>query len=170
MERDYEWSSAVHFEDLMAAAKVGRNAGKFAVQRLNPKKAMSARLPVVYDRRVSGGLIGHLAGAINGRAVARGTSFLKDKMGAKVFADGIRILDTPHKKRGLGSRPFDAEGLPCKRMAVIDDGVVTTWLLDLAAARQLKLKPTGHAARGTSGPPGPTTSNFYLEKGKLSPD
>ena len=168
MERDYEWSSAVHFEDLMAPAKVGRNAGKFVVRRLNPRKAQSARVPVVYDRRISGGLIGHLASAINGRAVARGTSFLKDKMGEKIFADGIRILDNPLRKRGLGSRPFDAEGLATRRYAVIDDGHLTTWLLDLAAARQLKLKPTGHAARGTSGPPSPTTSNFYLEKGKLS--
>ena len=168
MERDYEWSSAVHLEDLMAPARVGRNAGKFVVRRLNPRRAQSARVPVVYDRRVSGGLIGHLASAINGRAVARGTSFLKDKMGAKIFADGIRILDNPLRKRGLGSRPFDAEGLPTRRYAVIDDGRLTTWLLDLAAARQLKLKPTGHAARGTSGPPSPTTSNFYLEKGKLS--
>ena len=90
---------------------------------------------MVYDRRVSGGLIGHLASAINGRAVARGTSFLKDKMGEKIFADGIRILDNPHRQRGLGSRPFDAEGLPTRRYAVIDDGVLTTWLLDLAAAR-----------------------------------
>jgi PmbA protein len=170
MERDYEWSSAVHFEDLMAPARVGRNAGKFVVRRLNPRKAQSARVPVVYDRRVSGGLIGHLASAINGRAVARGTSFLKDKMGEKIFADGIRILDNPRRLRGLGSRPFDAEGLPTKRYAVIDDGHLTTWLLDLAAARQLKLKPTGHAARGTSGPPSPTTSNFYLEKGKLPVD
>ena len=168
MERDYEWSSAVHLEDLMASARVGRNAGKFVVRRLNPRKAQSARVPVVYDRRVSGGLIGHLASAINGRAVARGTSFLKDKMGEKIFADGIRILDNPLRKRGLGSRPFDAEGLPTRRYAVIDDGHLTTWLLDLAAARQLKLKPTGHAARGTSGPPSPTTSNFYLEKGKHS--
>lgn len=170
MERDYEWSSAVHLEDLMAPSTVGRNAGKFVVRRLNPRKAKSARVPVIYDRRISGGLIGHLAGAINGRAVARGTSFLKDKMGEKIFADGIRILDNPHRKRGLGSRPFDAEGLPTKRYAVIDDGRLTTWLLDLAAARQLNLKPTGHAARGTSGPPSPTTSNFYLEKGKLSFD
>lgn len=170
MERDYEWSSAVHLEDLMAPGTVGRNAGKFVVRRLNPRKAKSARVPVVYDRRISGGLIGHLAGAINGRAVARGTSFLKDKMGEKIFADGIRILDNPHRKRGLGSRPFDAEGLPTKRYAVIDDGRLTTWLLDLAAARQLDLKPTGHASRGTSGPPSPTTSNFYLEKGKLSYD
>jgi PmbA protein len=170
MERDYEWSSAVHFDDLMPAARIGRNAGKFAVQRLSPRKAQSARVPVVYDRRVAGSLIGHLSGAINGRAVARGTSFLMDKMGAKIFADGIRILDNPHRKRGLGSRPFDAEGLPTKRYAVIDDGVLTTWLLDLAAARQLKLAPTGHASRGTSGPPSPTTSNFYLEKGKLPVD
>ena len=168
MERDYEWSSAVHLEDLMAPAKVGRNAGKIVVRRLNPRKAKSARVPVIYDRRVSGGLIGHLAGAINGRAIARGTSFLKDMMGKKVFADGIRIVDNPHRKRGLGSRPFDAEGLPTKRYAVIDDGHLTTWLLDLAAARQLNLAPTGNAARGTSGPPSPTTSNFYLEKGKLS--
>jgi PmbA protein len=170
MERDYEWSSAVHLEDLMAAAEVGRNAGTFAVRRLHPKKATSAKLPVIYDRRVSGGLIGHLAGAINGRSVARGTSFLKDRMGTKVFADGIRIVDTPHKQRGLGSRPFDAEGLSCKQMAVIDDGVLTTWLLDLAAARQLNLTPTGHASRGTSGPPGPTTSNFNLDTGKQSVD
>ena len=170
MERDYEWSSAVHFDDLMASAKVGRNAGEFAVGRLNPKKAANARLPVVYDRRTSGGLIGHLAGAINGRSVARGTSFLKDKMGQQVLAKGLRILDNPHRKRGLGSRPFDAEGLPTKRYAVVDDGVLTTWLLDLATARQLNLAPTGHASRGTSGPPGPTSSNFYLEKGKLSVD
>ncbi|MGE5149042.1 MAG: TldD/PmbA family protein [Rhodospirillaceae bacterium] len=160
MERDYEWSSAIHLDDLMAASKVGRNAGRFAVERLNPKKAANARVPVVYDRRVSSGLIGHLAGAINGRGVARGTSFLKDKMGQQLFAKGIRIVDNPHRKRGLGSRPFDNEGLPTKRRAVIDDGMLTTWFLDLASARQLKLTPTGNGA----------PSNLYLEKGKLSPE
>jgi PmbA protein len=163
MERDYEWSSAVHFDDLMPAARVGRNAGKFAVERLNPRKTGNARAPVVYDRRLAGGLLGHLAGAINGRAVARGTSFLKDSMGQQIFAKGIRIIDNPHRKRGLGSRPFDGEGLPTRRRAVIDDGVLTTWLLDLASARQLGLAPTGHG-------PGGGTSNFYLEKGGLSPD
>jgi PmbA protein len=163
MERDYEWSSAVRFDDLMPAAKVGRNAGRFAVERLHPRKVANARVPVVYDRRLSGGLLGHLAGAINGRAVARGTSFLKDRLGQQVFANGIRIVDNPHRKRGLGSRPFDGEGLPVTRHAVIDDGVLTTWLLDLASARQLKLAPTGHGPHGS-------TSNFYLEKGKLSPD
>jgi PmbA protein len=156
----HEWSSAVHFEDLMDAGKIGRNAGRFAVRRLNPQQGASARLPVVYDRRVSGGLIGHLAGAINGRAVARGTSFLKDRMGKRIFARGIRILDNPLRKRGLGSQPFDGERLSTRRYAVIDDGVLTTWLLDLAAARQLKLKPTGHSGG---------SSNFYLEKGDLAP-
>jgi PmbA protein len=168
MERDYEWTSAVHIEDLMSPAKVGRNAGKFVVRRLNPRKAQSARVPVIFDRRVSGGLVSHLAGAINGRAVARGTSFLKDRMGQRVFAEGIRVIDNPLRKRGLGSRPFDAEGLQTTRRAVIDDGILTTWFLDLAAARQLNLKPTGHAARGVSGPPSPTSSNLYLEKGKVS--
>src|SRR6478736_1387449 len=160
MERDYEWSSAIHFDDLMPAAKVGRNAGRFAVERLNPRKVSNVRAPVVYDRRLSGGLLGHLAGAINGRAVARGTSFLKDKMGQPIFAKGIRIVDNPHRKRGLGSRPFDNEGLPTRRRAVIDDGVLTTWFLDLASARQLKLTPGGNGS----------PSNLYLEKGKLSPE
>jgi PmbA protein len=160
MERDYEWSSAIHFDDLMAASQIGRNAGRFAIERLNPKKASNGRVPVIYDRRASGGLLGHLAGAINGRGVARGTSFLKDKMGQQIFAKGIRIVDNPHRKRGLGSRPFDGEGLPTKRRAVIDDGVLTTWFLDLASARQLKLKPSGNGS----------PSNLYLEKGKLSPD
>jgi len=163
MERDYEWTSAVHFEDLMAARTVGRNAGKSAVARLNPRKAGSARLPVVYDRRVSGSMLGHLSGAINGRAVARGTSFLKDRLGQPVFAAGLNVVDNPLRKRGLGSRPFDGDGLPTRRYTVIKDGVLTTWLLDLASARQLNLQPTGHG-------PGGGTSNFYLEKGKPSPD
>src|SRR6202000_729015 len=119
-------------------ARLGRPAGRYAVERLNPKKAPNERLPVVYDRRVSSGLIGHLAGAINGRAVARGTSFLQEKMGQQIFAKGTRIVDNPHRKRGLGSRPFDGDGLPTRRWSVIDDGVLTTWLLALPSARQLR--------------------------------
>ena len=130
----------------------------------------SARVPVVYDRRVSGGLIGHLAGAINGRAVARGTSFLKDKMGEKIFADGIRILDNPQRKRGLGSRAVRRRGPADQALCRDRRRPPHDLAARPAAARQLKLKPTGHAARGTSGPPSPTTSNFYLEKGKLSVD
>ena len=136
MERDYEWSSAIHFDDLMAAVQ-GRPQCRHASPSSGSirRRPPTARVPVVYDRRVSSGLIGHLAGAINGRGVARGTSFLKDKMGQQIFAKGIRIVDNPHRKRGLGSRPFDDEGLPTRRRAVIDDGMLTTWLLDLASAR-----------------------------------
>jgi PmbA protein len=170
MQRDYEWTSAVHGSDMMAAEEVGRRAGENTVRKLRPRKLKSGEMPVLFDRRVSGSLLGHLAGAINGRAIARGTSFLKDRMGGRIFGEGITITDDPHRRRGLGSRPFDGEGLSTRRMAVIDDGVLTTWLLDLASARQLGLAPTGHAARGVSGPPSPSTSNFYLQPGTATPE
>jgi len=169
MERDYEWTSAVYQRDLMAAQKVGRRAGERAVRRLNPKGAKSAKVPVLYDPRVSGSLLGHLTGAINGRAIARGTSFLKDKLGKRVFAPGINLNHDPHRKRGQRSKPFDGEGLATRRHDIIKDGVLTTWLLDLASAWQLKMKPTGHAARGTSGPPSPSSSNVYMAPGKQTP-
>lgn len=166
MERDYEWSAAVHAADLMSPEEVGRRAAENAVRRLDPRKTKSARVPVVFDRRVAGSLLGHLAGAINGRAIARKTSFLLDRMGKPVFGRGIEIVDDPHRRRGLGSRPFDGEGLPTRQISVIRDGRLKTWLLDLAAARQLKLAPTGHAARGVSGPPSPSTSNLHMMPGK----
>jgi PmbA protein len=169
MERDYEWTTAVYEKDMMDAAKVGRTAGQRAVKRLDPKVPKSGKVPVVYDPRVSGGLLGHLIGAINGKAIARGTSFLKDRLGKQVFAKGLRVIDDPHRKRGLRSRPFDAEGLPTKKRNLIEDGVLTTWLLDLASAWQLKMEPTGHASRGTSGPPSPSAANLSLAPGKLSP-
>jgi PmbA protein len=125
-------------------------------------------VPVVYDPRVARGLVGHLIGAVSGPAIARGTSFLKDKLGQRIFAAGVEIVEDPHRRRGLRSKPFDAEGLPNRRRSIIEDGVLTTWLLDLRSARQLKLAPTGHAARGTSSPPGPAVTNLWLEKGKTS--
>ncbi|MBT4220487.1 MAG: TldD/PmbA family protein, partial [Rhodospirillaceae bacterium] len=125
---------------------------------------------VVYDPRVSKGLIGHLASAINGASIARGTSFLKDKMGEQVFSSGINIIDDPLRKRGFGSRPFDGEGIATKRMEIVADGRLNTWFLDLASARQLGLETTGHASRGTSSPPSPSTSNLYLEAGSMTPD
>ncbi len=127
------------------------------------------RLPVVYDPRVAGGLLGHLAGAINGASVARGTSFLKDKLGQRIFAAGIAVHDDPRRVRGLRSRVFDGEGTPTSARALIDDGVLTTWLLDSRSARQLGLRSTGHAARGTGGPPSPSPSNLYLAAGTLTP-
>ncbi|MGH6893075.1 MAG: TldD/PmbA family protein [Dongiaceae bacterium] len=169
MERDYDFASAVFGENLPSAETLGRSAGERTVRRLNPRKAATAKLPIVYDPRVSGGLVGHFVGAINGASIARGTSFLKDKMGAQIFAKGIRVIDDPHRPRGLRSKPFDGEGVANKKRALIEDGVLTTWLLDCRSARQLGLTTTGHAARGTSSPPSPSAANLYLEPGNVTP-
>ncbi len=169
MERDYDYSSAVHAADLSPPEEVGKSAGERTVRRLGPKKAKSARVPVVYDPRVAGGLLRHLAGAINGHAVARGTSFLKDRMGEAVFAEAITIVDDPHRARGLRSKPFDGEGVANRRRAIVDGGRLSTWFLDLSSARQLGLETTGHAARGTASPPVPAPTNLYLEPGVVSP-
>ncbi|MCH8197263.1 MAG: TldD/PmbA family protein [Proteobacteria bacterium] len=170
MERDYEFSSTVYADDLKGAEVIGREAGERAVARLNARKVETASVPVIYEPRVSSSLLRHLSAAINGISVARGTSFLKDKMGKAVFADAITIVDDPHRARGLGSKPFDGEGIANERRKVIDAGVLSTWLLDLGSARQLGLSSTGHAARGTSAPPSPAATNLYLEAGTLSPD
>jgi PmbA protein len=166
MERDYEFSSVVYGADLDDPEAIGRRAGERAVRRLGARKAATGKVPVVFDPRVSGGLLRHMASAINGNAVARGTSFLKDKLGERIFAQGITVIDDPHRPRGLRSKPVDGEGVANGRRKVIDDGVLTTWILDLRSARQLGLETTGHAARGTSAPPMPATTNLYLEPGR----
>lgn len=169
MERDYDYTSAVYLADLEDPAEIGRRAGERAVRRLNARKVETQQVPVIYDPRVSGGLVRHYAGGINGSSIARGTSFLKDSMGEKIFADGINIIDDPHRARGHRSKPFDAEGLANSRRALADNGVLTTWVLDLASARQLDLESTGNASRGTSSPPSPSVSNLYMEAGNQSP-
>ena len=169
MERDYDSASARHGADLEGADAVGRRAGERTVARLNPRKAKSAAAPVVYDPRVASGLLGHFSGAISGSAIARGVSFLKERMGDSVFAPGVTVVDDPHRVRGLRSKPFDGEGVRNARMKLIDDGVLTTWLLDCASAKQLGLATTGHAARGTGGPPSPSTTNLYMEPGSVTP-
>jgi len=168
MERDYDHASARHAGDLRAAETIGKCAGEKAVKRLNPRSMPSQALPVVFHPDEAAGLLGHLSGAISGSAIARGVSFLKDRMGQSVFAPGINIIDDPHRVRGLRSKPFDGEGVANSRRALIAEGKLTSWLLDCASARQLGLQTTGHAARGTGGPPSPSATNLYLEAGKLS--
>ena len=170
MERDYDYSSAVHLSDLEDAAAIGRVAAEKALSRLNPTRPRTARLPVVYDPRVSSSLIGSLLGAINGASIVRGTSFLKDRMGEQLFARGVFVHDDPRRVRGLRSRPFDGEGVPTRPRAIIEDGVLTTWLLDSRSARQLGLVSTGSASRGTGGPPGPSATNVTLAVGVATPD
>jgi PmbA protein len=170
MQRDYDYDSKVHLADLDDPAAIGRSAANRALARLNPTRPKTAKLPVVYDPRVATSLLGHLMGAINGASVARGTSFLKEKLGEKIFAPGIFVRDDPRRVRGPRSRVFDGEGTPTKAHALIEDGVLTTWLLDSRSARQLGMASTGHASRGTSGPPSPSASNLWLAAGTLTPD
>jgi len=169
MERDYDHSSARREADLESPEIVGKRAGERTVARLNPHKAKSQAVPVVFDPRESGGLLGHLSGAIAGSAIARGVSFLKDRLGQQIFGPTITVIDDPHRPRGLRSKPFDGEGVANRRMAIVENGVLTTWLLDCASARQLGLQTTGHASRGTGGPPHPGSTNFYMKPGALSP-
>lgn len=169
MQRDYDWHSARHLGDLESAAIVGQRAGERAVRRLDPVKVPTGPLPVFFDPRVATSLLGHLLGAINGQAIARRTSFLLGREGTAVFAPGVTIVDDPHLVRGLRSRAFDGEGLPTARHELVADGILSGWLIDVATGRQLHLRPTGHAARGTSGPPSVSASNLWLEPGQQTP-
>ena len=169
MERDYDYTSAPHAADLEKPEQVGRRAGERAVARGGPHKVETCKVPVVFDPRVSGSLVGHVVGAVNGASIARKTSFLKDKLGQQLFAKNIRIIDDPLRKRGLRSQSFDAEGVRVQKLAIVDEGVLTTWLLDSATARELNMKTTGHAHRGVSSPPSPGPYNLHLEAGEVTP-
>ncbi|HHN66573.1 MAG TPA: TldD/PmbA family protein, partial [Thermopetrobacter sp.] len=170
MQRDYDYDSQAHLADLCAPEEVGREAGERTVRRLNPHKPESmADAPVIFEQRLAGSLAGHLAAAVNGRAVARGGSFLKDKMGRRIMPDTVQVIDDPLMPRGHGSAPFDGEGLPTRRIDVVQDGALSAWLLDLATARQLGMESNGCAARGVGSPPSPSSSNFFIANGAATP-
>jgi len=170
MERDYDYATARHAADLDPPAKIGRQAGERARRRLGARKIKSATMAVVFDPRVAGGFLRLLASGLSGTAVARGTSFLKDRMGEAIFASGVTVVDDPLQSRGLASHPFDGEGVAVARRAMVDDGVLKSWFLDCRSARQLGLETAGHAARGTGSAPAPAPSNLYMEAGALAPD
>jgi PmbA protein len=167
MERDYDYHSVTHGEDLRDSAAIGRSAGERAVRRRNPRQVASAAVPVIFDKRISGGMLGSLLGAINGAAVARKTSFLRDRMGQLVANPAISVVDDPLRRRGLGSRPVDGEGMPMAPLTLVDKGVLGHWLLDWAAARELGLESNARATRGGSGT-SPSSTNCHIAAGQAS--
>ncbi|MBS3647390.1 TldD/PmbA family protein [Pseudaminobacter sp. 19-2017] len=169
MERDYEYSSRLHFADLDAPDEIGRKAGERAVKRLNPRKAKTGPVTVVFDPRVARGIAGHLAGAINGASVARKTSFLRDMMGKQVASAQITVIDEPARPRGQASRPFDGEGIDGPTLIMVDKGVLQHWFLSTSAARELGLTTNGRGARSGSSV-SPTSTNLSIEPGDQTPE
>ncbi|QIK96646.1 TldD/PmbA family protein [Sphingomonas sp. HDW15A] len=168
MQRDYEWHSARRAADLEYPHALGRKAGERAVARLHPIKVKPGPMAVLFEPRVSTGLLGHFAQAIAGSAIARKSSFLQERMGQQIFGPAINIIDDPFRLRGLRSRAFDAEGVTVRRLALVENGVLMSWIAETASARQLGIAPTGHAVRGISGAPGSGPSNLFLEAGERS--
>ncbi len=170
MERDYDFSSTRFASDLESAEKIGVTAAEKALKRLNPRRVKTCSVPVIFDPRVAKSLIGAVSSAVNGASVARGSTFLKDSMGKSIFQNGINIINDPHIKRGLGSKPYDAEGVANRKMSLVEDGVLQNWLLDIRSANQLGLITNGCASRGLASPPSPSCSNLYMENGVESPE
>src|SRR5579859_1077636 len=168
METGYDGRAVRWQADLPSPGDIGTEAGQRAAGRLGARKIASTTAPVIFENRIASALLSPLIGAISGPSIARGTSFLKDKLGQPIFAKGISLIDDPHRLRGLGSSPFDDEGVANGSARLIDDGVLTTWLLNTSSARQLGLTTTGHASRGLAGPPGVGPSNLTLEPGSMS--
>ncbi len=168
MERDYNGEMRVFGADLPAPEEIGRIAGTRTVARAGARKPPTGAFPVLYDERIAGGLIGHLVSAMNGQAIARGASWLRDAMGTRVLPEGLSLVEDPTRARISGSRPFDAEGLPARPRVLVEDGVLSSWILDRATARKLGLQSTGNAARGTTAPPSPSVTNLALTQGTQS--
>lgn len=166
MERDYDFSTARHSADLKNPDEIGKSAANRTLKRLNPKRPKTQVAPVVFDKRVGRSLLSSFSSAINGASIVRGTSFLKNKKNEKIFADNIKIINDPYIKRGLGSRPFDAEGVEGKKLILVEDGILKEWLLDIRSANKLGLKTNGNATRGMASAPSPSTNNLYMENGE----
>ena len=168
MERDYDYSSAIHYEDLAKPEEIGKSAADLTLKRLNPRKVDSCKTSVIFDRRISGRIVNYVASAISGNAIARGTSFLKDSLNKQIFRKNISIIDDPKIVRGKNSSLFDGEGIKNKKTELVSNGVLKTWILNTATAKKLNLKSTGHASRSIGAPPGTGTNNLFMANGIIS--
>ncbi|MBT8408048.1 MAG: TldD/PmbA family protein [Alphaproteobacteria bacterium] len=167
MERDYFGDMRIFQSDLLSPEEIGRTAGERTVARSGARKPPTGAFPVVFDERVSSSLVGHVLSAVNGAAIVRGASWLRDAMDTQILPSGMSIFEDPHRPRATGSKPFDGEGLPTAPRTIIEDGILKSWTLDIASARKLGLRSTANAARGTSSPPSPSNSNIALTQGEI---
>lgn len=165
MERDYAGESRIWAADLPEPEAIGRLAAERTLARAGSRKPPTGAFPILYDRRVSPSLIGHLLGAVNGSSVARGASWLRKALNEQVLPSDFSLIEDPLRPRYASSRPFDAEGLPSQRRAIVEDGVLTGWTLDLATGRKLGMASTASATRGLTSPPSPGNSNVTLSQG-----
>jgi len=168
MERDWAAETRTYRSDLPSAAEIGRRAGERTAARLGARKPPTGRFPVLYDERVASGLIGHLLAAVNGAAIVRGASWLRDALGRQVLPDGLTITEDPHRPRIGPSQLFDTEGLPTARRDIVKDGILTGWTLDLGTARRLGMRSTANAARSIGAPPTPSLTSIALTQGPAS--
>ncbi|MEO6300785.1 MAG: TldD/PmbA family protein [Paracoccaceae bacterium] len=168
MERDWAGEGRIFAADMPSAEEIGHLAAQRTLERKGSTKPPTGAFPVLFDERVASSLIGHLLSAINGSSIARGASWLRDALGQQVLPFGLSVIEDPHRPRISGSRPFDGEGLPTARRAIVDNGILTGWTLDLGTGRKLNMPSTANASRGTSSPPSPSTSNIDLTQGSAS--
>ena len=170
MQTDYDYDSKVFFKDLKKPSEIGQQAAENTISKCNPKKIKTCNSDIVFDPRVSRSLLAHFSSLINGASIARGSSFLSEKMGNKIFNKEINIIDDPFIKRGMGSKPFDDEGCEMEKLNIVENGSLNSWILDTTTARQLGLKSNNRASRGMSSPPSPSSTNMYIENGHNSVD
>ena len=159
MERDYEYSCKCHLEDLEDAEKLGKLAADQTIRKLSPKKIGSEKISIIFDKRIAKGILSAFASAISSSAISRGTSFLKDKINQKIFADSINVFDKPDILKGLGSRSFDNEGVKTDTLKLVDNGILKNYLIDTYNGKKLSLKSNGRCGGA---------SNLYFENGSMS--
>lgn len=167
-QTDYAYRTQRHLADLPAPEGIGREAGERAVRKVGSGSLPSGKMPVVFDPRVGGGILGHLLGAMSAPAIARKASFLIGREDEQLFDTGITIAEDPHRLRGLRSRHYDGEGVPSCPRALVEQGKVIGWMTNVASAAQLDLALTGHASRGAGGSPGIAPANVFMHAGALS--
>ena len=170
MQQGYWYSAGRHFKTLEDPEAVGKTAASRALRRLGARKIKTTRAPVVFDPDMAASLLRALAGAVSGPSLYKGASFLAGKLGEQIMSANVTIVDDGRMRAGLGSKPFDGEGLSTNRKNLVHQGVLQSYLLDCYSARKLKLEPTGNASRGVGDIPGVSTTNFYLEPGQYTPE